>query len=135
MFELKEVLPILFERSSAAQTFWNFEIVVSLGILTVLATAPSFAQSLRVRIVFIVAFLMFAAVNLNSLVWVTEQRIVLAEQVQQLLPADGPSPGSRISTRRIQSMRRWTLLTSHPSGSCISWRMPRSSSSWHSGRT
>jgi hypothetical protein len=37
--EPKDLLPILFERSNAAVTLWNIEIVVVLGLIAFLASA------------------------------------------------------------------------------------------------
>jgi hypothetical protein len=86
--ELKDVLPILFERSNATQTFWNFYIVIALGIIGFFSTAKPVANLKAVQILFTLGYLMFAAVNLLAMLWVIAQRQALAGQALRLITGD-----------------------------------------------
>jgi hypothetical protein len=88
--DLKDILPILFERSNAMQTYWNFYIVVTLGIMGFFSTARSIANLIIVRLLFTVGFLGFAVVNLEGILWVVAQRQALANEVLKLITPNGP---------------------------------------------
>jgi hypothetical protein len=75
--ETNDLLPMVFERFSAAQTLWNLYITVSLGLLMFIAAVPVALNRRAARMVLSVAFVVFAASNLGALREVTNQRIAL----------------------------------------------------------
>ena len=87
--ELKELLPIIFERSNAMQTFWNFQIIVIFGLLGFVTTARATARQASVEVMLTVGYLMFALVNLEALLAVTKQRWILVGAALPKLPSEG----------------------------------------------
>ena len=87
--ELKELLPIIFERSNAMQTFWNFQIIVIFGLLGFVTTARATARQASVKVMLTVGYLMFALVNLEALLAVTKQRWILVGAALPKLPSEG----------------------------------------------
>jgi hypothetical protein len=84
---LKDLLPIIFERSNAMQTFWNFQIVVIFVLLGFITTARVASQP-SVKVIMTIGYVIFALVNLEALVSVTEQRKILVAALAEL-PNDG----------------------------------------------
>lgn len=87
--ELRNLLPIIFERSNATQTFWNFQIVVIFGLLGFITTARATARQASVKMMLTIGYVMFALVNLGALLSVTEQRRILVLAALAKLPSDG----------------------------------------------
>jgi hypothetical protein len=79
--DVKDYLPILFERSNTAQSLWNFEAVVVLGIIGFLATAGSKANQSWLLLLIIIVFLGFVYFNLSEILKVSHQRETLANAV------------------------------------------------------
>ena len=90
--DLNVLLPILFERSNATETFWNFYIVVALGILGFFSSAKPMANLRTVQILFTAGFLGFAFTNLDALLWVFAQRKALANEIMTLIPSGPLAP-------------------------------------------
>ena len=81
---VRELLPIYFERSVAAQTFWNFHITVSLGLLAFVSAAHTMVNDVSIASIFTIAFIAFTLSNLVALIEVQRQRHVLSEVIKQL---------------------------------------------------
>jgi len=79
--EFKDVVTLFFERSGAMQTFWNFYIAITLGLLTFFGAVKHSPRLKSVAWLVLVAFGVFASVNLNALLDVTDQRQALADLV------------------------------------------------------
>jgi hypothetical protein len=77
--DVKDWLPIVFERSNAAETLWNMQIVVILGLIAFLAGAGKAVAHKPMKLLLIVGFLVMVAFNLCALVDVTRQRHALFE--------------------------------------------------------
>jgi hypothetical protein len=77
--EPKDLLPILFERSNAAVTLWNIEIVVVLGLIAFLASAGKMIGHWSMKLAFTVGFLVMAGNNVVALIEVMEQRQALVD--------------------------------------------------------
>ena len=75
--EPKDLLPILFERSNAAVTLWNIEIVVVLGLIAFLASAGKMIGHWSMKLALTVGFLVMAGNNVVALIGVMEQRQAL----------------------------------------------------------
>jgi hypothetical protein len=82
---LKELLQMYFERSGAVETFWSFEIVVVLGILTIMCTVPHVFADFARRLVVTIAFVLFAASNLQAILVITRQRRILRSEIANLV--------------------------------------------------
>jgi hypothetical protein len=77
--EPKDLLPILFERSNAAVTLWNIEIVVVLGLMAFLASAGKMIGHWSMKLALTVGFLVMAGNNVVALIEVMEQRQALVD--------------------------------------------------------
>lgn len=88
--ELKDVLPLLYERFGAFQTLWNLYITIALGVLGFVATAEKASKSKIIRVILIIVFLVFALINLETLVRIREQRSILAELALELADKQNP---------------------------------------------
>ncbi len=78
---IKDFLPIVFERSNAALSLWNFYAIVALGIAGFLASAPAKVATKGIRVLVTFGFLAFILLNLPALIAVTRERLVLVEAV------------------------------------------------------
>src|SRR5579863_4366799 len=74
--EVKDMLPIFFERANAAQTLWTLYVTIILGLLAFIGSAKLTRPKLVASLLSII-FLIFAAVNLSALCAVTAQRLAL----------------------------------------------------------
>ncbi len=81
---VRELLPIYFERSAAVQTFWNFHITVSLGMLAFVSAAHTAVNDVPIALIVTFAFIAFTLSNLGALMEVQRQRYVLSEVIKQL---------------------------------------------------
>ncbi len=79
-----ELSPIYFERSAAVQTFWNFHITVSLGLLAFISAAHTTLNDVPIAIIITAVFIVFTLSNLAALVEAQKQRHVLAKVMQQI---------------------------------------------------
>ena len=61
--ELKDFLPILFERFNSTLTLWNFQMAVILGLIGFLAAARVILRDWRLHLGLSVAYLGFAVPN------------------------------------------------------------------------
>jgi hypothetical protein len=86
--DIKDLLPIIFERSNAMQTFWNFQITVIFGPLGFITTARATARQESVNVLLTVGYVMFALVNLEALMSVTKQRWILVDVDLAKLPSE-----------------------------------------------
>jgi hypothetical protein len=100
---LKDLLPLIFERSNAAQTLWNFEIVVIFGLLGFIASARAIAHETTVKLMLTIAYIVFATGNLFALLNVTEERRILVEaalsklsEERSLAPSKPPDFSERV---------------------------------------
>ena len=79
--EFKDLVTLYFERSGAMQMFWNFYIAITLGLLTFFGAVKHSIKLKSVAWLVLVAFGVFASVNLNALLDVTDQRQALADLI------------------------------------------------------
>jgi|SRR5271170_849017 hypothetical protein len=77
--ELKDWLPIVFERANSATSLWNIEIATILGIIAFVAAGGDLAKDGRVRALLAGGFVVMAGLNLSAMVSVTEQRTLLID--------------------------------------------------------
>jgi uncharacterized membrane protein len=84
--DILDILALSNDRFAGFHSLWSFYITVSVGILAYVAATFSTASSLLVRVLLIIAFIMFAGVNLFALTDVREQRDVLADIALEKLP-------------------------------------------------
>ena len=75
--DVKDLLPMIFERSNASTTLWNIEFVVILGVLTFIATAKEHAKHWAVKSAVIALFLGAQYFNARALVEVSYHRQIL----------------------------------------------------------
>jgi hypothetical protein len=75
--EVKDILPIVFERANAASTLWNIEIVTILGLIAFFAGAGKQVNHTFVKLAIVIGFVIMASFNLAALIEVTEQRHAL----------------------------------------------------------
>ena len=76
---VKDLLPIIFERSNAATTIWNIELALILGIIAALVTAGGLAHHSRIKILITLMFYLASWLNLRALIEVSLQRRVLRD--------------------------------------------------------
>jgi hypothetical protein len=79
--ELKDVIPILFERFNASVSLWNFQMAVILGLLAFLATTSSIVRGERLQFGLAGAYVIFAVINLIVLLQIEGQRRVIEQVV------------------------------------------------------
>jgi len=82
--DLKDWLPIVFERANAATALWNVEITAILGIIAFVAAGGDLARHGYVRALLAGGFVVMAALNLSGLIAVNEQRAALVDFVRSL---------------------------------------------------
>jgi len=75
--ELKDWLPIMFERANATAALWNMQIVVVLGLIAFMASAGELARNRSVLALLTVGLVVMAGLNLSAQISVTEQRLIL----------------------------------------------------------
>ena len=61
--QTKEILSAIFDRVDAVNTYWNFYIVVSLGLLGIMASAKPFTEKVNTKIILTSGFFVFALSN------------------------------------------------------------------------
>jgi hypothetical protein len=86
--DVKDLLPIMYERSSAATTLWNIELALILGIVAALATEGTlanhaFIQSLITAMLFMVTFF-----NFRGLIEISLQRYILRDLFYRITTDD-----------------------------------------------
>ena len=77
--DLKDSLPIFFERANAYDAFWNLDILVTVGIFAFLGSVPHFKHPIELSIILSATFLLFAISNLGGLLWCLQQRRILGD--------------------------------------------------------
>ncbi|PZD70458.1 hypothetical protein C1752_12029 [Acaryochloris thomasi RCC1774] len=82
--ELTDVLPLLYERFGAFQALWNLYITLAIGILGFVTAAQKATRPVAIRVILIVAFLVFAIINLTTLNRVLSERRILEELAESL---------------------------------------------------
>jgi hypothetical protein len=88
--DLKDLLPIIFERNNATQTLWNLQIVVIAGLLGFVTTARNTARQPIVKWILTITYPVFSYVNLDALLSVTKERKILAAAALSKLPSEEP---------------------------------------------
>ena len=79
--DFKDLVTLYFDRSGAMQMFWNFYIAIVLGLFTFFGAVRHSPRLKHIAWLLLLGFALFAAVNLNALLDVTDQRRVLAQLV------------------------------------------------------
>ncbi|CAG1003475.1 hypothetical protein ANAEL_03155 [Anaerolineales bacterium] len=67
MEKISALIPILLEHSQRFSDFWNFHIIVSLGVLGFVLANEGIASKLRVRLLLTVTFFLIAVYSVFSL--------------------------------------------------------------------
>lgn len=75
-----DLLKILIERTSYINTYWNFYIVVATAIVGTLASGK-ITINRNIRIIFTVAFVLFAQSNCAAIKDINEQRTAILDQI------------------------------------------------------
>ena len=88
VLSVKDLLPVLFERSAATETLWNLYIAVAGGLIVAVSTAPNAFRPIPVRAIVSVGFVLFALSNLDAALWIRDQRQVLADAVREAIGHD-----------------------------------------------
>ena len=81
--QTKEILSAIFDRVDAVNTYWNFYIVVSLGLLGIMASAKPFTEKITTKILLTSGFFVFALSN-GWAIWDDNK---LRYELIKLLPA------------------------------------------------
>jgi hypothetical protein len=125
--DAKDLLTLVFERSAAVQTFWNFYIVVTLGLLGFLASAQTACARSPVQAVLTVVFVGFAVSNLLALLEVNRQLSALATAADAKV-GEGPL-GQLKAERLLHPSPLWAIGAFHLLGDVIAggaiWIIPR----------
>lgn len=108
---IKDFLAIVFERSNAAQSLWNFYVVAALGIVGFLASAPARVKTKRIRILVTLGFILFILLNLPALVAVTRERLVLIEAVNDAMSKTALLPLRDVIAQSVLPI--WGVLAVH----------------------
>jgi len=124
----KDYLPIQFERSNAAQSLWNFEAVVVLGILAYVGAKGSLAPGL-IQILLTIGFLGFAVLNLAELRKVSRQRTIIGRAIGQHLPVELDGLNRYLYPFDRQLVKRMHLLVDGATFFAI-WYIPLRSAGW-----
>jgi hypothetical protein len=82
------ILTILLERGAYMNTYWNFFIVVSSALIGVLASGKEFTNSMALKVVFALVFVLFAISNFNAIESLVNQRVALLKQLSPKFPID-----------------------------------------------
>jgi len=77
--EFKDVVAQVLERSNAMQTYWGFYITIVLGLMALFGSQQPSRQLRRLAFLISFGFILFAYVNLRSLVDVAKQRLLFSE--------------------------------------------------------
>jgi hypothetical protein len=108
---IKDFLPIIFERSNAAQSLWNFYVVVALGIAGFIASAPKKVVTARIRLLVVAAFAAFVVLNLPALIAVTRERLVLIAAIDAALAKSPLLPMREVIDTSVLPI--WGVLAVH----------------------
>jgi hypothetical protein len=100
-FNLKDLMPMLFERGNAMQSYWGYYITV-VGAL--LAFFGSVRRPKALAILFTVVFIAFAYVNADGMVQVAQEREAIYGIVttSQKVALDSPAPASSGDLRKYR---------------------------------
>lgn len=77
MEKISALIPILLEHSQRFSDFWNFHIIVSLGVLGFVLANEGIASKLRVRLLVTVTFFLIAVYSVFSLSIHQERQVKL----------------------------------------------------------
>lgn len=89
MPEVKELLQILFERSNAAATLWNFQLTVLLALFAFLTATSNTIRSKVLLAGLTTVYAVFAVINLTVLLQIETERSVLYDAVRPELLGSG----------------------------------------------
>jgi hypothetical protein len=82
IMDVKDTIPILFERFNASVSQWNFQMAVILGLLAFLAATSSSVRGMRLQIGLVGAYVIFAGINLTVLLQIEAERRVIEQVVR-----------------------------------------------------
>jgi hypothetical protein len=108
---IKDFLPIVFERSNAAQSLWNFYVVVVFGIAGFLASAPTRVATNQVKAFLSLGFVVFILLNLPALFTVTRERQILIGAVNAAISKSPLSPLQPVIEQSVLPL--WGLIAVH----------------------
>jgi hypothetical protein len=86
--DVKDLLPIIFERSNAATTTWNIELVLVLGIVAALVTAGTLANQWVIKSLITVAAVLVSTLTFRSLIEITLARYILRDLFRKIIHDD-----------------------------------------------
>jgi hypothetical protein len=82
--DLKDLLTIIFERSNAATTVWNIELVLVLGIVAALVTAGALANQWLIKLLITVTAVLVSGLTFRSLIEITLARYILRDLFRKI---------------------------------------------------
>ena len=125
--DAKDLLPLAFERSAAVQTFWNFYIVVTLGLLGFLASAAKACSRRPVQAALTFTFVAFTLSNLAALLAVNRQLEQVAVAADAKLSDGGQLHGLK-DGRLLHPSPLWAIAGFHLLGDALMvaviWLLP-----------
>jgi hypothetical protein len=114
--DVKDAIPILFERFNASVSLWNFQMAVILGLLAFLAATSSLVRGVRLQIGLVGAYVIFAGINLTVLLQIEGQRRVMEQVVRGRLQ-ELPQSDALVSLRNVLfTPSSVTILVMHLAG-------------------
>lgn len=84
----KDLLDFFFHTSDSMQTFWGFYITIVLGLIAFFATVKNINRFMAVAV--IIAFALFAFVNLSGIIDIDGQRIAAASKLKEMMQNNDP---------------------------------------------
>jgi hypothetical protein len=75
--DVKDLLPIIFERSNAATTVWNIELALVLAIIAALVTAGALANQWKVKALITFMAYLASCFTFRALIEITLARFIL----------------------------------------------------------
>lgn len=117
--QFHDVLSLMNEKYTAFQLLWSFYITVAVGLLAYVAATFKSSASVLIRVMLVISFTLFAAVNLKALTNVREQRarlhnIATVTYEKNMVPLEklGISEGKGDFKKYLQKAEptKWYLL-------------------------
>lgn len=111
--DVKDLISIYFERSDAIQTFWNFLLTVGFALIAFFGSlkAPLTRRRL-LAIIFTVAYLGFAGVNIAGILEITKARLAASEHLCKLAFASGDQAAQAIA-QTAHPPACWKVVSMH----------------------
>jgi hypothetical protein len=111
--EYKDAISMLFERSGATQTFWNFHFTIILALIAFFASISPNPKLTLLKYFVTAAFLAFAIINLRALVNATDQGIRIMRLADALVTEPGDKEAREILGSSLSPPQIWQVCLAH----------------------